>query len=485
MNDYDNDNEISSDESNDTNDNETDDSMIGYDEEYNENEYEENDYELSNDNDDDTLIQNNDDNERPVRSTASKAPNRYKPTIDSRKRHDDSNLDEKERQQFLQTKLHHQLYMKKCERLPKKKVKENQHPCTMFHTAVDVMFTQMSAKQGIKLFGEKAIAAMYKELKQLDEGAMPGKPVVQPIDVKQLSDKDKKNALYAVNLIKQKRCGKIKGRTCADGSKQRATLPEGETVYSPTVSTEGLLTTMMIAAHEKRDTATFDVPGAFLQAEMPKDKQVLLKLTGEFVDIMCDVNEEHKPNVIYEKGKKVLYMWVTRAIYGCIESALLWYNLYADTLKDMGFKLNPYDRCIANKNINGKQCTIAWYVDDNFVSHADSKVVDDIIKIMCEKFGDLTVTRGNKHTFLGINFEFMDNGKLQIHMIDQLKEAIELFGENVEGVVSLSAAKGLRDVDEESPLLDVNKAMTFHSVTAKLLFITKRARPDIEPTVQL
>ena len=45
----------------------------------------------------------------------------------------------------------------------------------------------------------------------------------------------------------------------------------------------------------------------------------------------------------------------------------------------MGFKLNPYDACVANKTINGKQCTIVWYVDDNKISHVDANVVTEII----------------------------------------------------------------------------------------------------------
>ena len=48
---------------------------------------------------------------------------------------------------------------------------------------------------------------------------------------------------------------------------------------------------------------------------------------------------------------------------------LLWYDLYANTLKDMGFEINSYDKCIANKMINGNQCTIGWYVDNNKISH--------------------------------------------------------------------------------------------------------------------
>ena len=31
--------------------------------------------------------------------------------------------------------------------------------------------------------------------------------------------------------------------------------------------------------------------------------------------------------------------------------------------------LNPYNPCVANCMIGGMQCTIAWYVDDNKISH--------------------------------------------------------------------------------------------------------------------
>jgi hypothetical protein len=63
----------------------------------------------------------------------------------------------------------------------------------------------------------------------------------------------------------------------------------------------------------------------------------------------------------------------------------------------MGFKLNPYNLCVAISQIKGKQCTIAWYVDDNKISHVDGTVVTDIIEKIEAKFGKMTVTRG-KHT---------------------------------------------------------------------------------------
>ena len=96
----------------------------------------------------------------------------------------------------------------------------------------------------------------------------------------------------------------------------------------------------MIDALEKRDVATADVEGAYLHADMPDF--VLLKMTGEAVDIMCKVNPSYSKFVAIENGKKVLYLRLLKALYGCVKSALLWYELFVSVLIPMGFTLNPY-----------------------------------------------------------------------------------------------------------------------------------------------
>ena len=76
---------------------------------------------------------------------------------------------------------------------------------------------------------------------------------------------------------------------------------------------------------------------------MPEDKHILLKLRDEYVDIMCDVNEEQRKNVVIKNTERVLYMKLVRVIYGCMQSSFMWYDLYANKFKDMGFELHPYD----------------------------------------------------------------------------------------------------------------------------------------------
>ena len=87
----------------------------------------------------------------------------------------------------------------------------------------------------------------------------------------------------------------------------------------------------------------FDVPGSFLQTALPADRFLLMRIIDEFVDVMCEVNPKYIPYVRYDNGKMVLYVNILIAIYGCIESALLWYKLYSETLEGMESVINPYD----------------------------------------------------------------------------------------------------------------------------------------------
>ena len=82
------------------------------------------------------------------------------------------------------------------------------------------MFTQMNTKKGMHIFGECAVAGMFKERKQTKESPIPRKPVFEPQDGK-MTPLKKKKTLEAVNLIKEKRDRKIKGHTGANGSKQK------------------------------------------------------------------------------------------------------------------------------------------------------------------------------------------------------------------------------------------------------------------------
>jgi len=105
------------------------------------------------------------------------------------------------------------------------------------------------------------VDALLQEFCQLNS-----KNVFEPLDASTLTASQKREALRAVNLIKEKRSGKLKGRTCANGWSQRSKYTKEETT-SPTVSTDTLMISLMIDAKERRDVATADVEGAYLRAD--------------------------------------------------------------------------------------------------------------------------------------------------------------------------------------------------------------------------
>ena len=115
--------------------------------------------------------------------------------------------------------------------------------------------------------------------------------------------------------------------------------------------------------------------------------------------------------------------------------------------RELGFKLNPYGPCVANKDIDGTQCTICWYVDDTKISHKDHNVVSDIIQEIEDKFGKMTVTRGKRHVFVGIDIEFVADGTLRLSMDDYVKECIEIYGDKINKSAPAPAKGDLFDSD--------------------------------------
>ena len=90
-------------------------------------------------------------------------------------------------------------------------------------------------------------------------------------------------------------------------------------------------------AFEGRDVATADVAGAYLNVKM--DEFVIMKITNpHHIRIMCKIDKTYEKYVTIENGKKVLYVQLLKALYGCVKSALLWYILFSTTLsKRYGF----------------------------------------------------------------------------------------------------------------------------------------------------
>jgi len=292
-------------------------------------------------------------------------------------------------------------------------------------------------------------------------------------------------------LVCEKTNGTIKGRCVYEGSKTRPYYTKEETA-SPTASTEGIFITATIDAHEGRDVMTADIPNAFIQASLENlkdgDEKVIMKVTGMLTDLLIKVAPDvYSPFVVYENGRKVLYLQVLKALYGMLQAALLWYKKFRSDLESIGYIFNPYDPCVANKMIDGKQHTIRFHVDDLMASHVSKTINDKFLEWLNKMYGhcgEVKATRGDFHHYLAMHFDFSHNGQVRIHMKDYIQSMLDDFPVQFspEDSAKTPAPSDLHDTGN-SPKLPPKEAQTFHTFVAKALFLCKRTRPDIQLAV--
>ena len=121
------------------------------------------------------------------------------------------------------------------------------------------------------------------------------------------------------------------------------------------------------------------------------------------------------------------------AIYGMIQNPFLWYSKLKEDLEEYGFTINPYDPCVANKEVNGSNLTVVWHVDDLKISHVQEKPVEDFLQWLNDKYSDkngtVTGKRGKVHPFLGMVLDYTEPESVKIDMIDYVKKMLQEFEE--------------------------------------------------------
>ncbi len=174
-------------------------------------------------------------------------------------------------------------------------------------------------------------------------------------------------------------------------------------------------------------------------------------------------------------------------------AGLLYYEKFTASLKSKGFTMTPYDPCVWNKIINGKQLTIVFHVEDCKLSHVESKVLDETIEWLRREYESIFL----KHKYLGMDLDYSTRGQCKVTMIGYVDEILAAWkkvdqspdDDGYRTVASKSKTKSsaapenLFVVDKDCKKLDPAKAKAFYNIVAKALYITKRARPDISVAI--
>ena len=95
---------------------------------------------------------------------------------------------------------------------------------------------------------------------------------------------------------------------------------------------------------------------------------------------------------------------------------------------------------------------------------------------------NMTVKRGKIHNYLGMDLNWSVGGKATIAMIEYVYKILEGFIEVIKKTAATPARDNLFQVraEELAKHLPDELAVAFHHVVAQLLFLSQRARRDIQ-----
>ena len=333
----------------------------------------------------------------------------------------------------------------------------------------------LTVTQAIKQRGYAAIQSAVKEIMQLDDMNTFEGRLYNDLNPEQQAHIITSSMFLKDKFSPQGEFEKFKARLVAGGHLQ------DRSVYSvksaPTVNTTSVFAIAGIAGQEGRAVAKADFPSAFLHSHMPDDQpEVIVRLNKFETKVLVAINPEYKKFV---RKDGTCLVKLNRALYGCIQSARLWYEKLSVDLIDMGFAINPQDICVFNRTeADGSQTTLTLHVDDLFVTAKTETHIDTFFEQLLQRYPTLSIQRGRVIDYLGMTFDFQEPGKVRVTMKQYVNELLD-FCEPLDGEADTPARPNLFKVDTHSDNLTGVDKEYFHSATAKLLYLGKRVRPDI------
>jgi len=206
---------------------------------------------------------------------------------------------------------------------------------------------------------------------------------------------------------------KFKARLVAGGDQQDRSIYED--LAAPTAATANVFAMVALAAREKRVVKTVDMGGAYLNASMAESGVIVhMRLDKVMTNILVRIDPEFA-EFVTEDGSSVVQL--DKALYGCVEAAHLWYLMLREKLEAYGFEANPAEPCVFNKrNASGVQISLTLHVDDLLTTCTSETEIDIFLAYLRTQFPVITVHDGKLLSYLGMMFEFREEGAVYVTM---------------------------------------------------------------------
>jgi len=265
---------------------------------------------------------------------------------------------------------------------------------------------------------------------------------------------------------------KIKARLVANGAQQKGEMYPNKS--SPTASIHSIFTCLALVAYiGEYSAAKIDVKGAYIQTEItgsPIYMKIDKKLTSAVISILPELQE-------YVTAEGTLYTRLLKALYGCIQSGQLWYAKIKRVLIREGYTPTSTDPCIFRRIVGERIYFLILYVDD-ILLFANIEETKRVKTFMMKEFQWITVICEKVQSYLGMNIEVQDHAII-VDMHYYIEQLLSEVSSKLTSYKTPAAKECFQIATTNSPLLDNDAKKKFHTMVAKLLYLAKRARPDL------
>jgi hypothetical protein len=330
----------------------------------------------------------------------------------------------------------------------------------------------MSVKAAMRDRPKEAMPVIEAELQQMHD-----KRVWHGVHMRNLTKAQKRAIIRSSMFLKDKYFAsgafeKFKARLVAGGDQQDRTIYED--LAAPTAATANVFAMAALAAREKRAVKTVDIGGAYLNASMIESGVIVhMRLDKVMTAILVRIDPTFSVYVT-EDGSSVVQL--DKALYGCVEAAHLWYLMLREKLEAYGFEANPAEPCVFNKmNAAGDQISLTLHVDDLFTTCKSETEIDLFFTYLRTQFPVITVHEGKMLSYLGMMFDFREEGAVYVTMKKTVDDVLE--GCGVDKCCATPATDNLF-VIREAPKVSEKEAIWCRSYVAKVLYIAKRVKPE-------
>ena len=242
------------------------------------------------------------------------------------------------------------------------------------------------------------------------------------------------------------------------------------------MSTTSVFAVVAIAAKEERLCEVGDIPGAYLNADMKAT--VHMALDRIMSDELCKLDPSY---AAYKDERGRIAVRLLKALYGCVESAKLWYEDLRATLcgKELGYSVNPEDPCVFNLGFGKEQCTVLLHVDDILVSCRHQGPITALWKAIETRYGSkLVIKKGSTLSYLGMSMDFSVKGEVAVTQRGFTDEMLGGCGIDLTKGATTPASDSLFVTREDAGKATEEEATWFHRLTAQMLYLSKRTRPE-------